>query len=117
MYSREQIQKYIPGSEDTLKELHEKYKDIKWIQYLYIDGYYEDVYLAISNKGDILYNTYYIGIHIPEKARCIERRNDYNVELEDHEIYLVNVKKDVSSICKEVDRIFRKKLNNELILI
>lgn len=116
MYSREKIQKYIPGSEETLKELHEKYKDIKWIQYLYIDGDYEDVYLAISNKGDILYNTYYIGIHIPEKARCIERREDHDkIELEDYDLYLANIDKNITSIMKEVDRTLRRKMKNILI--
>jgi hypothetical protein len=113
MYSREQIQKYIPGSEDTLKELHEKYKDIKWIQYLYIDGDYEDVYVAISNKGDILYNTYYIGIRIPEKAICIERREEHDeIELEDYELYIFSINKNITSIIKEVDRILRRKIKN-----
>lgn len=89
MYTRQEIEKLISNSEETLDELYEKYNDITWIQYLYLDGYSEDYYIAISNKGDIIYTTHYVGIFMPDKASLILRRLDYqDTEILEDELFI-----------------------------
>lgn len=118
MYTRQQIEKLVPNSEETLDELYEKYNDINWIQYLYIDGYSEDYYIAISNKGDIVYTTHYIGIFMPDKASLIFRRIDYqDTEILEDELFIgydgikeFN-KKGIRGISDIVDKKIRQKFN------
>lgn len=118
MYTRQEIEKLIPNSEETLDELYEKYNDIVWIQYLYLDGYSEDYYIAISNKGDIVYTTHYIGIFMPDKASLILRRLDYqDTEILEDELFIgydgINTfnKKGIRGICDIVDKKIRQKFN------
>jgi len=109
MYSRQDIEKIIPNSCNSLDILYEKYKDIKWIFYFYIDKDTEEKFVAISNKGDIIYNTYYVGIFLPREAIVIERRVDYKgVELDDQEIYYMDIKKDIDQIPDILDRRLRR---------
>jgi hypothetical protein len=118
MYTRNQIEKLIPNSQETLKEIYDKYNDIIWIQYYYLDNDIEDYYIAISNKGDVLYTVYYTGLGSPDKASFILRRIDYKdiVILED-ELFIgydgikeFN-KKGIRGICDIVDKKIRQKVN------
>jgi hypothetical protein len=118
MYTRQQIEKLIPNSEETLDELYEKYNDITWIQYLYLDEYSEDYYIAISNKGDIIYTTHYVGIFMPDKASLIVRRFDYqDIEILEDELFIgydgINTfnKQGIRGICNIVDKKIRQKVN------
>ena len=109
MYSRQDIERIIPNSSVTLNNLYQKYKDIKWIYYFYIDNDHEEKFVAISSKGDIIYNTYYVGVYLPQEAVIIERRlNEDGVELEENEIYYMDIKKDVSEIPSIIDRRLRR---------
>jgi len=118
MYTRNQIEKLIPNSQETLKEIYDKYNDIIWIQYYYLDNDIEDYYIAISNKGDVLYTVYYTGLGSPDKASFILRRIEYEdiVILED-ELFIgydgikeFN-KKGIRGICDIVDKKIRQKVN------
>jgi hypothetical protein len=109
MYSRQDIERIIPNSSVPLNNLYQKYKDIKWIYYFYIDNDHEEKFVAISSKGDIVYNTYYVGVYLPQEAVIIERRlNEDGVELEENEIYYMDIKKDVSEIPSIIDRRLRR---------
>lgn len=119
MYTREDIKQLIPNSENVLNILYEKYgDDLKWIHYFYIDGDYEDLHITISSKGDIIYTKYYVGILLPEQATLIERRKNYeDVELEEDDIYFVNIKKDINIIADVVDiKLKQKYRENKMIL-
>lgn len=118
MYTRQEIEKLIPNSTETLEEIYKKYKDIRWIQYLYLDGCYEDYYIAISNKGDIIYTTHYIGLFMYDKACVIFRRIDYlDIEILEDELFIgydgINDfnKKGIRGIWEIVDKKIRQKLN------
>lgn len=120
MYTRNQIEKLIPNSRETLKEIYEKYDDIIWIQYYYLDNDFEDYYIAISNKGDVLYTVYYIGLSMPDKASVIFRRlenYEENIELVEDELFIGYDgmkefdKKGIRGICNIVDKKIRQKIN------
>jgi hypothetical protein len=112
MYTREQIEKLVPNSNETLDEFYEKYNDTQWIQCLYLDNEHEDYYVAISNKGDILYTVYYVGLFMPDKASIIYRRFEYDdIEILEDELFLAFNTKDIKSIIKAVDNKLRQKIN------
>jgi hypothetical protein len=118
MYTKEHIKKLIPNSEHALDNLHQKYNDIKWLHYFYIDDDHDDLYIAISNKGDILYNRHYIGILLPEQATLIERRKNYDdIELQDDDIYFVNIKKNIKIIAEVIDTKLTQKYKDYIDLI
>lgn len=116
MYAKEEIEKLIPNSTSVLEQLYNKYNNITWSHYFYIDNYHEDYYIAISSKGDILYNIYYSGIIIPEEAFLIERRFDREeIELDEHDLYmyLINEEKDIRTIQTIADKVLRKKCTDK----
>jgi len=116
MYAKEEIEKLIPNSTSVVKQLDNKYKNITWTHYFYIDNYHEDYYIAISSKGDILYNIYYSGLVIPEEAFLIERRFDREeIELDEHDLYMYLIKeeKDIRTIQTIVDKVLRKKCTDK----
>ena len=115
MYKREDIEKLVPNSKEPLELLYEKYQDIVWLEYLYLDNDYEDYYIAISTKGDIIYNTYYVGILLPDTASLKERRFDYGLEMEEGDIYIHSrgQAKNIQSIVNMVDNILYKKMKND----
>lgn len=120
MYAKEEIEKLIPNSTSLLEQLYNKYNNITWTHYFYIDNYHEDYYIAISSKGDILYNIYYSGIIIPEEAFLIERRFDQEeIELDEHDLYmyLINEEKDIRTIQTIVDKVLRKKCTDKYFVI